>query len=450
MRTISPALAAALLMLLTLAGAAGAADLPSHRSPGGGLPEVEAAPTIAAPGARFFTLGARLAGAAVVSGYVYGYDGTPLSSASVAWATPIGESWESGSATSGPDGLYTFSGLPAADGVGELLVSSPTAPWSIGRYNATWADPGPTSFDFRPGVITTSVTRGGPWGGDWADVWIDVYGSDARSNIAGMSIVSGTSATVVGDTWAMPGAYTNGTAYFFMDEGMEFSTDAAVTAGARSARTITIDESQAQRVEVTEPYWASGKPGSPVKIGHYSYPGAWTLDYAGFSDSPTAPTFRTLGSLITTGTSTFTKSVTIPTRAPAGYFYYLEAMHREGTLALAAPFQVCTLKSSKGSVRRGGAVRLSGIVPTIGRLIPEVGGRKTVTLYRRTRSVSAPPQEWDATRKGWTKVASFRTDKLGRYSKYVKVGRTSWYVLRYNKDDLYWGAYTSVLKVRAY
>jgi hypothetical protein len=450
MRTTMLAAAAAVLMLLAPVGAAAAADLPSHRSPGGALPADEAAPSLATPSARFVTLGARLAGTAVVTGHVYNYDGTPLGSAPVAWAVPVGDAWESASGTSGPDGLYTFSGLPAADGVGELLVSSPTEPWSIGRYDATWTDPGTTTFDFRPGVITTSITRGGPWGEDWADVWVDAYGSDARSSVAGLSIISGTSDTVVGDTWAMPGTYSTGAVYFYLDEGIEFTTAATVAVGARSAQTISVDESQAQRVMVTRPYWASGKPGSVVKFLHEGYPGAWTLDYFGFSDSPSAYTFRTLGSLVTTGTGTFSKTVTIPSRAPAGYFYYIEAQHREGPLVLDAPFQVCTLKSSKSSVRRGASVRLSGVVPTIGRLFPDTGGRKWITIYKRTRYPSGPPQVWDATRKGWTRVARLRTDRLGRYSKYVTPGRTTWYVVRYEEDELYWEAYTSVLKVRVY
>ena len=144
MRKTMLAAAAAVLTLLAAAGTAGAADLLSHRSPGGALPAGEATPRLAAPGARFVTLGARLAGTATVTGHVYNYDGTPLSGAFVAWAVPVGEALESASGTSGPDGLYTFSGLPAADGVGELLVSSPTEPWSIGRYQATWTDPGTT------------------------------------------------------------------------------------------------------------------------------------------------------------------------------------------------------------------------------------------------------------------------------------------------------------------
>jgi len=77
---------------------------------------------------------------------------------------------------------------------------------------------------------------------------------------------------------------------------------------------------------------------------HEGYPGLWNLDYAGFSDSPTARTVRNVRQPCHDWHRAFTRSFTIPTRAPAGYFYLLEVQHREGPLVLDAPFQVCTLK----------------------------------------------------------------------------------------------------------
>lgn len=444
MRTTVLVAAAALLMLSMAEGAAGAADLPSHRTPHGHAPSPGMAPSL-----RFATLGARLAGSATVTGHVYDFGGSALAGAKVSWAAAVGDVYKGSDTTTGADGLFTFAGLPAADGTGELLASSPTQPWAIGRFGATWSDPGTATFDFRPGVVTTSVQRGGDWDG-WSKVWVDLYGRDAASAVAGMSLIAGASATVVGDAWAMPGVYDVGAAYFWMDEGIEFATSATVTAGQRSAQTVSVDQSLAQRVMVTTPYWASGSPGSAVKILHEGYPGLWTLDYMGFSDSPTAPTVRTFGSLATTGTGPFTRSITIPTRAPAGYFYLLEVQHREGPLVLDAPFQVCTLKSSASSVRSGGAVKLSGVIPTQGHEGPRPGKVKYVTLYKRTTSASAAPAAWDATTRGWTKVARLRADGFGKYATYPHPTRTTWYVVRYPGDDWYWGAYTSVLKVRVY
>ncbi len=447
MRTTVLVAAAALLMLFTAEGAAGASGQPSHRAPDGRAPSPAMVP---APTARFVALGARLAGSATVTGHVYDFGGSALAGAQVSWSATVGGAYEGNGTATGADGLYTFVGLPAADGTGELLVSSPTQPWAIGRFDATWSDPGTATFDFRPGVVTTSLQRGGDWDG-WSEVWVDLYGSDTTSAVAGMSLIAGESDTVVGDAWAMPGAYDVGAAYFWMDEGIEFATAATVTAGQRSAQTVSVDQSLAQRVTVTTPYWASGSPGSAVKILHEGYPGLWTLDYVGFSDSPTAPTVRTFGSLATTGTGPFTKSITIPTRAPAGYFYLLEVQHREGPLVLDAPFQVCTLKSSKTSVRKGGSIRLSGVIPTEGHWGGTPGKVKYVTLYKRTRPATAAPTTWDATKKGWTKVARIRANGLGRYlSAYLKPTRTTWYVVRYPGDDWYWGAYTSVLKVKVY
>jgi len=69
---------------------------------------------------------------------------------------------------------------------------------------------------------------------------------------------------------------------------------------------------------------------------------------------------------------------------------------------------------------------------------------KYVTLYKRTRAATAAPTTWDATKKGWTKVARIRANGLGRYlSTYLKPTRTTWYVVRYPGDNWYWPAYTS-------
>jgi hypothetical protein len=444
MRTTMLAAAAVLFLLLAGAGTAGAVDLPSHRTPDAERP----APAGTAPDVRFVTLGASLAGTATVTGRVYDFGGAPLAGATVSWTVPVGDIDESGDVQTGPDGLYTFASIPGAMGNGELFVSPATEPWSIGRTGVSWPEPGSTTFDFRPGVISTSLQRGGPWA-DWSDAWVYVFGADATSRVEGTSNIAGTSAVVTGDAWAMAGVYDGGAVNFFMDEGLEFATTAAVTGGGRSGQSISVDESLAQRIMVTAPYWGSGKPGTTVKVGFEGFPGGWTLEHLGFSDSPGTAAFRTFGTSDTSGTGSFTKSFTVPSRAPAGYSYLLEASHTGGYLVLDTPFQVCTLKSSKNSVRRGGTIRLSGVVPVEGHWGREAGTPKWVTIYRRARYAS-PPTVWDATKRGWIRVGRVKANGLGRYARYLRPTRTTWYVVRYPGDDWYWRAYTSVLKVRVY
>lgn len=451
MRRTVLAAVVALTLLLASAGAAVAADLPSHRAPGAAPPSAVAGPGLRlAPAAHFAPLGAKLAGTAVVNGHVYDSGGGAIYGAYVAWAVTLGDTFESGDTQTDATGAYSFTNLPAAPGTGELLVASPTEPWAIGRYDATWADPGTTTFDFQPGVVTTVLLRGGPWVG-WGDAMVFLFGSDAVSGVAGMTDIAGSSDAVSGYSYGVPGTYQDGAAYFWMDEGKEFTTTATLGAGAVSAETIVVDQATAQRLMVTTPYWASGKPGTAIKVRHENYPAGWTLDYYGYADSPTGKPFKSYGSLATTGASPFSKGVTIPTTAPAGYCYVVNATHREGPLSLDTPFQVCTLKSTKTAVRKGDSIKLGGVIPTEGRWGSNAGKSKYVTIYKRTKSVSAAPTAWDATKKGWTKVAKVKANGLGKYaSAYLKPTRTTWYVVRYPGDNWYWGAYTSVVKVRVY
>jgi hypothetical protein len=450
MRKTAVAALVALILTLALASTALAVDLVSSRHPDGSPPGDEARMTTMSARAHFVPLGVKLAGTAVINGQVRDFGNSLLPGAYVAWAVTVGPSFETGDTMTDGSGLYSFSGLPAATGNGELFVGSPSEPWGIGRYDASWADPGPTSFDFRPGVIMTVALRGGPWNG-WSNLTTYLYGSDALSGVAGMSTISSSDEEVSGYNYAAPGTYGDGVAYFWMDEGIEFSTNATITAGDSSGQTIVLDQANAQRIYVTAPYWASGKPGTSATVKAWNYPAGWPLDYYGYADSPSGTPFKDYSDLVTTGASPFTKSLTIPSTAPAGYWYLLGAYNTSGYLDLATPFQVCTLKSSKTAVKKGGSIKLSGVIPTEGHWGSQAGKSKYVTIYKRTKSVSAAPTVWDPTTKGWTKVARVKANGLGKYaSAYLKPSRTTWYVVRYPGDNWYWGAYTSVLKVRVY
>lgn len=142
--------------------------------------------------------------------------------------------------------------------------------------------------------------------------------------------------------------------------------------------------------------------------------------------------------------------LTIPKTAPAGYAYEVHPYRYDdeaSDLDLTLYFQVATLKPSRSSLSRGGSVTLSGTVPTQGRWGGALGKRKTLTIFQRT-TVAGQPTAWDATKKGWKKVGSVRTDGAGAFrTSALRPRRTTWYVARYPGDDWYYRAYTSVVKV---
>jgi hypothetical protein len=407
--------------------------------------------------AHFVPLGVRLTGSAVVNGHVSAFNGSAISDAYVYWEAPYDSTWEWGETYTDASGAYSFANLPAASGTGYLYVSSPTDPWyAMWRTAATWADPGTTTLDWRPGVIPTELARGDVWNG-WYYATTYFYGSDALSSVAAATdiwdptVPSSYSDYVSRESYAPAGTYSTGATYFWMDQGLEFPTTQNVTAGASTGAWVAVDQNDAQRVYVTTPYWGSGKPGTVAKVRHWNYPAGWLLDYYGYPQSPSGTPYKEYADATTTGADPFTKSFTIPTKAPAGYWYVVGAYNASGVLDLQTPFQVCTLKSTKTAVRKGGSIKLSGVIPTEGHWGSTPGKTKYVTIYKRTKSVSAAPTAWDATKKGWTKVARVKANGYGKYaSGYLRPTRTTWYVVRYPGDDWYWDAYTSVLKVRVY
>ena len=191
-----------------------------------------------------------------------------------------------------------------------------------------------------------------------------------------------------------------------------------------------------------------------MKVSLQHWPKGYKANFYGFSEWPLSFIPKAYATTFTSAGPAASLSFTVPTNATPGYVYQLHAYRTDApssALDIYELFQVCTLKSSRASVKHGGAVRLSGVIPTRGHTGSTAGKVKYVTLYRRTTSVTAAPTVWDATKKGWTRVGTIRANGLGKYvSGYLRPGRTTWYVVRYPGDDYYWDAYTSVLKVRVY
>lgn len=447
MRKTVLATTVALLTLLGLTGVAFAADLPSHRNPGGSPPGGERGKLGLQTRSHFVPLGVKLAGYATVNGHTYDYYGSPASGAYVYWEAPYLDTWEWGETSTDASGAYGFSDLPAASGTGYVYAGYPE--YGMWRDGASWADYATTTFDWRPGAVSTAIARGGVWTG-WDYVSTYLYGADALSNVAGGSDIYGTNDVAYGNSYAPAGTYSIGATYFWMDQGLEFPMSAVVDGGAVSGQSISVDQAAAQRISVTGPYWASGKPGTVAKVRHWNYPGSWRLDYYGYAQSPSGKPYKDYADMTTTGADPFTKSLTIPKTAPAGYSYVLGAYNKSGVLELETPLQVCTLTATKTRIAKGAAIRVSGKVPVQDHWGSQAGQRTRVNLWAHWRTKGVPTK-WDPRGQGWFFVGSVATDAYGKYvTPRFKPPRTLTLVVQYPGDDWYWGAYTSTRKISVY
>jgi hypothetical protein len=225
----------------------------------------------------------------------------------------------------------------------------------------------------------------------------------------------------------------------------------ATTDGGASWRrqlNLNTDEDDAQRFWIQSPYWASGSPGTQVRLTLQQFRKGFRSLVTGYAAYPAGAPTRELGTYTSRGARNESKPVTIPKDAAPGYWYVVGVENLDGELYLETPFQVCTLKPSSSSVRRGQAVRISGVVPVQGHEGSKPGVRKQIALYQRT-TAAGQPTVWDPTKKGWKRVGVYRTDGLGRYSiKAPRLSRSTWYVVQYAGDEWYWGAFTSVVRVR--
>jgi hypothetical protein len=176
-----------------------------------------------------------------------------------------------------------------------------------------------------------------------------------------------------------------------------------------------------------------------------NYPAGWTVDFSGYSDWPPSALTKTFLPTTTTGVATQYRTVTVPTTVTPGYDYWIGEQHVGGLLYLETSFQVASLKPSASTIARGATVTLTGVVPTRGHWGSTPGLRKTVVLYKRSTSAGQPTSY--STPKGWTKVGSFLTSGLGKYTFKQHPTRTTYYIVRYAGDSWYWGAFTSVIHV---
>ena len=430
-RFVSALVLAAALLAVAGVAASSATATTAHRSGPRLAPRGFARPATSSSAAASARRSLLAAGTVQLTGHVFDFSGAPLANATV---TASAGSAGTGTTTDAA-GAFTLSGLFAASGDGVVSVMPQDGSFFDVMLNMSWPITG-MDLTLQPGHVSVSATRGGPWAADWYYVAAQAYGSGASSSLMGAQYLDPSTAGGNIDAAPMnllPGAYTWAAVNFFTfpfsDEGVEVAGSWGVSAGVLSADTLSVAEADAQRVMVTTPFWGSGKPGATVRLTAGSFPASgWTSEFTGYPERGSASLARHYGQFPTAGIAK--RSLTVPKTAPAGYDYFLDVQHVEGPLDLTTAYQVCSLNSSRTSVARGGAIRLSGRIPLAGHWGAHLApAGKTVVIFKRTTSASQPV---DWTPRGWTKVAAVKTDRTGYYhSGLLHPTRTTWYVVRY-------------------
>jgi hypothetical protein len=204
-----------------------------------------------------------------------------------------------------------------------------------------------------------------------------------------------------------------------------------------SLTTITADQASAPRITVRSPFGASGKPGSSVKLTLSQLPSGYESRLTGRRDYP-ASSASTLRDYTSRGGASETLALTVPRNATPGYFYWFGLHNRNGLLSLEVPFQVATLKASRGSVSAGAAMRFTGVVPTQGHVGSKAGKKKRVFLWMSAKSPT----------KGFKRVALTTCKGNGAYAfENVRPKRTAWWIVVYTGDGWYWEDATSPVRV---
>jgi hypothetical protein len=395
-----------------------------------------------------------------VSGYVFDFNNNPVQNAEVDWS--IDSSSSGGSATTDSSGFYDLGTIPPATGNGTLdmyLQDGVAQPYYFSLDPVSWGTPNPLIFEFRPGQLATQITRGGPWANRWSEVDVQLYGDAGSSTGTSTPYTDQTffkdpPGSLTDPTNAMPGSYSTVTYNFVGDrflpsEGLEVSLSpaAVVTAGVTSATSLTLNEATAMRTWVISslPDCASGAPGVRVPVVLRNFPVGWVSQLWGASER--GGIGQSYGTLTSKTTGSNVARLLVPALATPGYFYAFIVQHRAGALFLMTAYQVCTLKASKTSISRGAAIRLSGIVPTAN---PHTGNHpgiwKWVYLYQRVRP-AGQPSNW-AHPAGWAYVGKYKANIHGIYTTgLLKPTQTTYYVLKYPGDALYWKGFTSVTRV---
>ena len=399
----------------------------------------------AAPAA--FTPLARRIGNISLTVHLTNFDGTVGASIDVAWQVEEGTTVYSGSGQTDASGNITFNDAVPAVANGQLYTWF--GPSIQGWGDLTWSN-GDT-INLRPAQVLAKASRGGPWAEDPISGFsLDMMGNDRFSS----GWVPATQVTPIdpfeGTLDTADGEYDRGGLYFFQDEGVELSFPSSLTLVSGVVTEIGPEyEAAAQRMTVTSPYWASGAPGSTIRVAISQFPAGWINAFSGQSEFPDIAPTKSFGSKTASGSATQMYTFKVPTNATAGYWYNVRAQHTNGlqVLNLTTPFQVCTMKPSKTSIAKGAKIRVKGVVPIYRHWGSDPGTPKTVTLYAHKGKAGVPTKK-DPRSQGWVKVGSVKTTRTGAYTTpYFKPLKTLTLVVWYPGDPWWWEAYTSAKTV---
>ena len=386
------------------------------------------------------------AGTCTVTGTVLDYGGSPVANADVQWAYyDASGNYNRGTWTqTDASGHFGFSGV-AVTNEGRLSAWSDNDDTMFRRDWLAFA-PGANDYVLRPGALSVQATRSSdPDWNDWTTMDVKFYGlGTAFCEIAGAS----------GQASAMAPSTRYGIVSFWNNEAVEWQTSSPIpiVTDALSPGSVTVDEADALQVYVGAPYWASGKPGATIGYDLTNWPAGYKATFAGYDENPDSDvSVQYSGEWTSTG-SAGTVALTVPKTTTPGYSFDVQATRSDSLwsftdVSIYDGYQVCTLKASKSSVRRGALITVSGVIPTQGHSGSDAGISKTVTLYAHAGSATVPTK-WDPKSQGWQKIYSIKADGFGRYrSKTLRPNRTLTLVVRYPGDDWYWDAYTSTQKI---
>jgi hypothetical protein len=404
----------------------------------------------------FGPLGVITTGPCVVSGTALDVDGSPLVGVDVDWGyyDSSGNYYYGNSATTGSDGSFSFTGVTAQDdGVLVWGVDQQDYCW---RHNLTFTATGPNAFTLQAGTVDFSATKmpvsRGFGYGQWNQATVDTYGTDGGA----VTVVDADSTGASGSVFVVAPDVSYACVYFFSDDAVEWQSDPQdVQPGVDNNVSIAVDEADGQRMWPLLPAWCSGKAGVIVDMVMENWPSGYEATFYGYSQDPrNSRVMDYAGTFTSNGDGLTERTLKVPTWATAGYDYELHAYRSDTTnssLDLTQYYQVCTLKASASSVARGRAIRLSGVIPTAGHWGSTAGKAKYVRLYSRSRSISTNLTPWDAAKKGWHLVGTYKANGYGKYrTGYLRPSKTKWYVVRYPGDSWYYRSFTSVIRVRVH
>jgi hypothetical protein len=383
-------------------------------------------------------------GPCTVTGTVLDYSGAPVAQAEVDLYNDAGGTDRYlGYVLTDANGAFSLGDVPETT-AGEIDVFLADGSGYQSWYK-TFTAAGPNDFTLQPGLTGAKVlpSTDSNWTG-FTSFRLETWGSVG----GGTTIINGDS----GLGYVMPPDYDYAVAYPWPGQGIEWSAASSMSAlpGVTDANTMVFDQADGRGAWVGSPWWASGKPGTKAVLVLENWPLGYEMEFYGESDAPTTSVKNYSSEAQSDGSQYGFQSLTVPTTATPGYFYELHTYRVDdpsSALDVTSYFEVATLKASHTSVTRGGAVRLSGIIPTQGHMGSIRGKSKTVTVYQRTKA-AGPPTVWNAAAKGWHKVVAIKANGLGKYtSRLLHPKRTTWYIVRFPGDGWYWGAYTSVLKI---